>query len=274
MTDHYAVIGNPIAHSKSPRIHALFADQVGANLKYGRLWAPDDGFEPVVDAFFTGGGKGLNVTVPFKESAFRYADTLSPRAQAAGAVNTLRAEADGSRLGDNTDGIGLLRDLRNNHGIPVGGCNLLILGAGGAARGILPTLVDERPARVVIANRTVSRAEAIAEPYPLCSARSFDALAGERFDLIINTTAAGLQGEMPTLPQGLPGPGAAAYDLLYADGGTPFTAWAHSQGVAYTADGLGMLVEQAAESFYQWRGVFPETGPVIAALRANPEGQS
>lgn len=267
MTDCYAVIGNPIEHSKSPQIHARFAAEVGAAMRYERLWAPEAHFEAVAEAFFTGGGCGLNVTVPFKGAAYAFADTLSERARAAGAVNTLRAERDGSRCGDNTDGIGLLRDLRDNHGIPLAGRRLLLLGAGGAARGVLPALLAETPAEVVIANRTVERAEALAEDYAEARACSFEALAGKRFEVIINTTAAGLQGTMPPLPEELLTPNAAAYDLVYAEQDTPFMTWARASGAVQVCDGLGMLVEQAAESFYLWRGVYPSTAPVIADLR-------
>ncbi|ABM61830.1 shikimate dehydrogenase [Halorhodospira halophila] len=267
MSDHYAVVGNPIAHSKSPQIHTRFAAEVGADLHYHRLWAPEDHFAPVAEAFFAGGGHGLNVTVPFKGAAYTFADTLSDRARAAGAVNTLRAEPDGRHFGDNTDGIGLLRDLQTNHGIDLAGRRLLLLGAGGAARGVLHDLLGEDPRTVVIANRTVDRAEALAGNDHRIRACGFDVLAGERFEVVINTTAAGLQGEMPPLPDDLLAPGATAYDLVYADEDTPFMAWARARGAVTVCDGLGMLVEQAAESFYQWRGTYPQTAPVIEALR-------
>ena len=267
MSDHYAVVGNPIAHSKSPQLHARFAAEVGADLFYQRLWAPEEHFDAVAQAFFAGGGHGLNVTVPFKEAACAFADTLSERARTAGAVNTLRAEADGRRFGDNTDGIGLLRDLRDNHGVQLAGRRLLLLGAGGAARGVLSELLAEGPQTLVIANRTVSRAEALASADTRIRGCGFEALHGHTFDVVLNTTAAGLQGEMPPLPDDLLAPGAAAYDLVYADGDTPFMAWARARGAAVVCDGLGMLVEQAAESFYLWRGTYPQTAPVIEALR-------
>ncbi|MBK1725797.1 shikimate dehydrogenase [Halorhodospira neutriphila] len=264
----YAVIGNPVGHSRSPRIHALFAEQTGEPIAYTRLEAPEAGFAAVAEAFFAGGGSGLNVTVPFKEAACAWADTLSKRARAAAAVNTLRAEADGRRHGDNTDGAGLLRDLRDNLGVAVAGRRLLVIGAGGAARGILPTLLDEAPGEVLIANRTAERAERLAAERPGVRACGLEALAGQGgFDVLLNTTAAGLQGQMPALPGELLASGAAAYDLVYADADTPFMAWARRHGAALVADGLGMLVEQAAESFAVWRGVHPRTAPVIEALR-------
>ena len=267
MTDRYGVIGNPIEHSKSPQIHARFAAESQADMRYARLWAPEAHFDAVAAAFLAGGGHGMNVTVPFKEAAHAFADTCSERAQAAGAVNTLRAEPDGSCYGDNTDGIGLLRDLRRNHGVAVAGRRLLLLGAGGAARGVLPSLLAEGPSELVIANRTVARAEALAEGRGVTRACGLEDLAGERFEVVINTTAAGLQGEMPPLPEDVMGTDGAAYDLVYAERETPFMAWARSQGAAQVCDGLGMLVEQAAESFYLWRGVYPSTRPVIEALR-------
>ncbi len=267
MTDRYAVIGNPIEHSKSPQIHARFAAEVQADMRYARLWAPEAHFDAVAAAFLAGGGHGMNVTVPFKEAAYALADACSERARAAGAVNTLRAEPDGSRYGDNTDGIGLLRDLGRNHGITVAGRRLLLLGAGGAARGVLHSLLAEGPAQLVVANRTVARAETLAEGQAATRACGLEDLAGERFEVVINTTAAGLQGEMPPLPEGVIEAGGAAYDLVYAEQETPFMAWARSQGAAHACDGLGMLVEQAAESFYLWRGVYPSTQPVIDALR-------
>ncbi len=268
MTDRYAVIGNPVEHSKSPDIHGHFAAQVGADLCYRRLWAPEAHFEPVAEAFFLGGGHGMNVTVPFKEQAMAFADTLSERARAAGAVNTLRTGPEGARLGDNTDGIGLLRDLQENHGIALAERRILLLGAGGAAKGVLPALRGAGAAEIVVANRTRSRAEALVEGVPEALACGYEGLPQEVFDVIINTTAAGLQGGMPPLPEGLIGEGGAAYDLVYADRDTPFMAWARTQGAAKVCDGLGMLVEQAAESLYLWRGIHPDTAPVIAALRS------
>ena len=270
--DRYAVIGNPIAHSKSPQIHAAFARQTGQELSYEALLAPVDGFAQTVADFRAQGGRGLNVTVPFKLEAFALAERHTPRAQAAGAVNTLAFDADGV-LGDNTDGAGLVRDLSANLNFALAGRRILLLGAGGATRGVLLPLLDSRPARLTIANRTVAKAEALAA---LLAARAgdcvldacgFDALAGRRFDLVINATAASLADELPPLPPGLYAEGALAYDMMYARAPTRFMRAALADGAARVADGLGMLVEQAAESFTLWRGVRPDSAPVLAALR-------
>jgi shikimate dehydrogenase len=270
MTDRYAVVGNPIAHSKSPRIHALFAAQTGQDLRYEALLAPLDDFAGTVRRFRSEGGRGLNVTVPFKHEAFALADRRTPRAERAGAVNTLTLHADGSIDGDTTDGVGLLTDLTVNHGLDLAGRSLLVLGAGGAVRGVLEPLLAERPARLVIANRTVAKALELAGlfadlgPVEGCG---FDALPGRRFDLIVNGTAAGLSNEVPPLPDDVLIEGGACYDMVYADAPTAFVRWARERGAAHALDGLGMLVEQAAESFRIWRGVRPDTRPVIAALR-------
>lgn len=275
--DRYAVIGNPIAHSKSPQIHAAFAAQTGQRMQYEALLAPLDGFRETVGAFRRDGGRGMNVTVPFKLEAHALADALSPRAEAAGAVNTLRFDAEGV-LGDNTDGAGLVRDLVHNLSQPVGGARVLLLGAGGAARGAVLPLLEERPASLVIANRTVSRAVELATRFaPRAStcalnACGFSDLAGQQFDLVINATAASLADQAPDLPAGLYAAQALAYDMMYGRGDTAFLAAARSAGAARLADGLGMLVEQAAESFLLWRGVRPLTAPVLAALRAQIEG--
>lgn len=271
--DQYAVIGNPIAHSKSPQIHAAFAAQTGQRMQYGALLAPLDGFRATVAEFRSNGGRGLNVTVPFKLEAHALADALSQRAEAAGAVNTLRFDAEGI-YGDNTDGAGLIRDLVHNLGQPVGGARVLLLGAGGAARGALLPLLDEHPASLLIANRTVARAEelvarfgarAVATDFGCCG---FAELSGRRFDLVINATAASLSDQAPPLPKDIYAPQALAYDMMYGCGDTPFLAAARKEGAARLADGLGMLVEQAAESFLLWRGVRPATAPVLEALRA------
>jgi len=270
--DRYAVVGHPVAHSRSPWIHARFAAQTGERLRYEAIEAPPGGFAETVAAFLDAGGRGLNVTVPFKGEACALAATLSPRARRAGAVNTLRVEADGSLLGDNTDGVGLLRDLRRNHRLAVAGARLLLLGAGGAARGILAPLLAERPACLLIANRSAARAAALAEAFadlgPV-AACGLEEIPPRPWDLVINATAASLHGAVPALPEGLVGPGTCCYDLVYAAGGeTPFCAWAAAAGAARALDGLGMLVEQAAESFALWRGVRPSAAPVIAELRA------
>ena len=274
--DRYAVIGNPIAHSKSPQIHAAFARQTGQALSYEALLAPVDGFAQTVADFRAQGGRGLNVTVPFKLEAFALAERHTPRAQAAGAVNTLAFDADGI-LGDNTDGAGLVRDLTANLDFALAGRRILLLGAGGATRGVLLPLLDSRPARLTIANRTVAKAEALSTLFAaragdcVLDACGFDALAGRRFDLVINATAASLADELPPLPPGLYAEGALAYDMMYGRDPTRFMRAALADGAARAEDGLGMLVEQAAESFALWRGVRPDSGPVLAALRRQIE---
>ena len=274
--DRYAVIGNPIAHSKSPQIHAAFARQTGQELSYEALLAPVDGFAQTVADFRAHGGRGLNVTVPFKLEAFALAERHTARAQAAGAVNTLAFGADGV-LGDNTDGAGLVRDLTANLDFALAGRRILLLGAGGATRGVLLPLLDSRPARLTIANRTVGKAEALAALFAVragdtaLDACGFDALAGRCFDLVINATAASLADELPPLPPGLYAEGALAYDMMYARAPTRFMRAALADGAARVADGLGMLVEQAAESVTLWRGVRPDSAPVLAELRRQIE---
>ena len=264
MTDRYAVFGHPIAHSKSPQIHTAFARQTGQDIRYEAILAPLDGFAASVAAFIAAGGRGANVTVPFKEEALRLASRLSPRAQRAGAVNTLSFDADGI-LGDNTDGAGLVADLSRNLRCTIAGKRILLLGAGGAARGVIEPLLDQQPAALVIANRTVSRAEELAELFGRgVRACGFD-VADTPFDLVINATAASLAGDLPPLSPRVFAPDTLAYDMMYGRD-TPFLDFARTHG-ARTADGLGMLVEQAAEAFYLWRRVRPDTAPVIAALR-------
>jgi shikimate dehydrogenase len=269
MTDRYAVIGNPIEHSRSPQIHAAFAEQTGEDIRYERILGDLKGFENDVAAFLASGGRGLNVTVPFKERAFALANSLSERAAAAGAVNTLIAVDDGV-LGDNTDGVGLVRDLACNHRFDLRGARVLLLGAGGAVRGVLFPLLDERPGRLVIANRTPAKARALAEAVAEGAVLGcgLDELAGQRFDLIINGTAAGLEAKVPAIPDDCLAQGGWTYDMLYGPAPTAFVAWGRDHGAARALDGLGMLVEQAAESFRLWRGVQPDTGPVIESLRA------
>lgn len=269
-TDRYAVMGNPIAHSKSPQIHTAFARETGQDLSYEAILVPLDGFQTALGQFQADGGRGLNVTVPFKLEAWTLVDERSPRAEVAQAVNTIVLRGDGSRYGDNTDGVGLVRDLRQNLAVEIRGRNLLLLGAGGAARGVLGPLLAETPERLTIANRTASKAVDLATTFAglgRVEGQGFDALAGHRFDLVINATAASLHGEVPPLPPGVLAPGACCYDLMYAREPTAFLRWAEAQGAARLADGLGMLVEQAAEAFYLWRAVRPSTAPVIAALR-------
>jgi shikimate dehydrogenase len=263
MRDRYAVVGNPVAHSKSPEIHAQFARATGQNLEYGRIEAPLEGFERAVDAFRAQGGKGLNVTLPFKDAAYRYCGRASDRARQAGAVNTLVFAGD-AISGDTTDGAGLVRDLAVNLGVGLGGKAVLLMGAGGAARGVVGSLLEAGAARVVVANRTVARAHALATRFNV-EGCGYDELEGERFDLVVNATSAGLVDAAPALPRTVLGTRTLAYEMVYGRD-TPFLAQARSAG-ARVADGLGMLVEQAAESFLLWRGVRPDTGPVLERLR-------
>jgi shikimate dehydrogenase len=265
--DQYAVMGNPIAHSKSPRIHALFAQQTGQRIQYTAIQVDPGGFKQAVGNFQANGGKGLNVTVPFKRDAFLLVDERAPRAELAGAVNTILFLPNGRLRGDNTDGVGLLRDIRDNQRFAIKGKRVLILGAGGAVRGVLGPLLDEQPREVVVANRTVERAVEL-ESFRGVRGCGFDALIGKQFDLVINGTSASLQGELPPLPDDLLAPGALCYDMMYGAQPTVFMRWARDRGAAQVLDGLGMLVEQAAESFFLWRGVRPATAPVIAELRA------
>jgi shikimate dehydrogenase len=267
MPDQYAVIGNPVSHSKSPQIHAEFAHQTGQDLVYERLLAPPDAFLAVANAFSTRGGRGLNVTLPFKEEAHRFATRLSERARAARAVNTLKFEG-GAIFGDNTDGAGLVNDLARNCGCAVAGARVLLLGAGGAARGVIKPLFEQEPAQLVLANRTLGKAQLLAQSFDGgLEASTYAALAGGQFDLVVNATSASLAGALPPLPPGVFAHGALAYDMMYGVGETPFLAFARAEGAAALADGLGMLVEQAAESFFIWRGVRPDTAPVLKLLR-------
>lgn len=268
--DHYAVMGNPIQHSKSPAIHARFAQQTAQPLHYDAILVALDGFSAAVEQFQGEGGKGLNITVPFKQEAWQLADTLSERARHAGAVNTLVFLEDGTRHGDNTDGVGLVRDLTRNHQMPLRDQQILILGAGGAVRGVIAPLMEQQPASLTIANRTASRAQELATHFADLGAIGgcgFEALQGRQFDLIINGTSASLQGEVPPLPPQVLKPGGSCYDMMYASKPTAFVEWGMDHGAGQSVDGLGMLVEQAAESFFLWRQVRPETGPVIDALR-------
>lgn len=267
-TNRYAVIGHPIEHSRSPEIHHQFARQCGHNIHYTRLAAPVDGFVTVADDFFAHGGKGLNVTLPFKQEAATRADQLTERAKQAGAVNTLMTTPNGL-LGDNTDGAGLSGDLEKNCQTDIAGKRLLILGAGGAVRGVVPALLAKGPARIVIANRTLAKAQDIAHachdlgPVSACP---LDELPDDA-DIVINAISAGLGGTMPTLDSRLLSRATLAYDMLYGHQATPFMVWARQHHVETVSDGLGMLVEQAAASFHLWRGVRPDTAPVITFLR-------
>jgi shikimate dehydrogenase len=269
MTDLYAVIGNPIAQSKSPQIHAAFARQLGEDLRYEAILAPLGGFRDAVDAFCAQGGRGLNVTVPFKLDAFAFASRRTERAEEAGAVNTLKFEG-ATILGDNTDGAGLIADIRDRLGVILEGNRVLLLGAGGAARGVLLPLLREHPASLTIANRTVEKAITLVrrfQPFGLVDGGDYGRLVGRQFDVVINATSASLHGEVPPVPAGVFAPVALAYDMAYGSGPTPFLTFARDQGAGRLADGLGMLVAQAAESFFLWRGVRPNVDPVIAMLR-------
>ncbi|REC93522.1 shikimate dehydrogenase [Kushneria indalinina] len=265
----YAVFGNPIAHSKSPQIHAAFAEQLEEDVRYEARLAPVDDLEGHWRTFLTEGGLGANVTVPFKQEAAALADRLSERARLAGAVNTLIVTEDNTVVGDNTDGAGLLLDLERL-GAPLAGARILVLGAGGAVRGVIEPLLETGPAELVIANRTVEKATALTE---LFNARGrvrgcgFEEIDGT-FDLVINATSASLAGALPPLPEPLFNEDALAYDMMYGAAPTVFLEWAQTFGVR-CVDGLGMLVGQAAESWYQWRGTRPDTAPVLEALRAD-----
>lgn len=268
--DRYAVFGNPVKHSKSPQIHAAFAAQTGQKLQYRSHCVAAGEFPAAAARFFEQGGRGLNITVPFKLDAFEFADTCSGRARRAGAVNTLARRDDGSIFGDNTDGIGLVRDLGDNLQWEVTGRRVLILGAGGAVRGILEPLLELRPDLLVVANRTVPRAQTLAHEFADLGdirACSMEGLSGNQYDLVINATSAGLHGEQPPLPDHLLSDHGCCYDLVYGAGPTPFMRWAARHAAWAVADGLGMLVEQAAEAFFIWRGVRPRTRPVIEELR-------
>ncbi|WP_034300791.1 shikimate dehydrogenase [Herbaspirillum sp. RV1423] len=265
--DSYVVIGNPIAHSKSPEIHVQFARQTGQSMSYERLLAPLQGFKAVVKVFIANGGKGANVTVPFKLEAHALADRLTERARLAGAVNTLKFEG-GLILGDNTDGAGLVADIVQNAGVPLAGKRVLLLGAGGAARGALLPLLEQQPAALIIANRNHARAQELAAQFARfgkLEAVEYADLSGT-FDVIINATSASLEGDMPPLPASVFSGSTLAYDMMYGKQPTVFMEFARRHG-AVARDGLGMLVEQAAEAFFLWRGVRPETADVFAALR-------
>jgi shikimate dehydrogenase len=268
--DHYCVFGNPIAHSKSPDIHAAFAAQTGQRLTYEKRLAPVDGFAAAVQAFIAEGGKGANVTLPFKLDAYRLANALTVRAQAAGAVNTLLFDEHGI-TGDNTDGAGLVADITVNAGVPIAGKRVLLLGAGGAARGAVLPILEHRPAALVIANRTVATAQQLVQQFAalggagIVSACGFAEIEGG-FDIVVNATSASLQADLPPVPPSVFHPGTLALDMMYGKEPTVFMRFAADHG-ATARDGLGMLVEQAAEAFYGWRGVRPDTAPVLANLR-------
>lgn len=268
--DDYAVFGNPIEHSKSPAIHTAFAVATGENIRYRKQLVDSDGFSSAADTFFAAGGKGLNITVPFKQDAYAYAARLTARARCAGAVNTLSMQDDGTVLGDNTDGVGMVRDIIDNLGWQIKGKKVLVLGAGGAVRGVLGPLLDLLPQHVVIANRSIDKALQLSKGFAergYLLGCGFDMLPGQQFDLVINGTSASLSGDLPPLPSDLLTEKANCYDMMYGAEPTVFLQWGQQHGARAVADGLGMLVEQAAEAFYLWRGVRPETQSVIADLR-------
>jgi shikimate dehydrogenase len=270
--DRYAVFGNPIKQSKSPAIHAMFAEQCSQAILYRAVKVELDGFVRAATHFFNEGGCGLNVTVPFKQEAFAFAHQLSARASRAGAVNMLTRTADGSIHGENTDGVGLIRDLIANLGWTIQGSRVMLVGAGGAARGVLEPLLRERPQELLIVNRTGARATQLAAEFadlgPL-EGGAFDVIGARQFDLVINATSAGLSGAVPELPGTLLTERSCCYDMVYGAEPTPFMRWSAHHAAWAVADGLGMLVEQAAESFYIWRNRRPVTGPVINQLRAS-----
>jgi shikimate dehydrogenase len=267
--DQYAVVGHPVAHSLSPFIHSLFARQTEQSLTYRLMDVAPETFTERVREFFATGGRGVNVTLPHKTRAMALADELTERARLAGAVNTLAARRDGSLLGDNTDGAGLVQDLSVNLRWPVQDRSILLIGAGGAARGVIAPLLALAPRRIVIANRTAERAVALAGVFAGLGALEgcgFGELGEQRFELIINATSASLTGELPAVPAAAFGADTLCYDMAYGRGDTPFTRWARELGCRDAVPGWGMLVEQAAESFRLWRGVRPLTAPVLAAL--------
>ena len=272
MTDRYAVIGNPIAQSKSPWIHSAFAQVTGQDIDYGKLLSPLGEFAATVDAFLASGGRGMNVTAPFKLDAFAYATDLAPSAQMAGAVNAMKFEGD-KVYAENFDGVGLVRDVVHNLGCPLQGRRVLILGAGGATRGALLPLLAEQPAELLIVNRTVAKAQelaALAQQHQTgqvpVQGLGYDAVQGA-FDVVLNASSSSLSGEMPPVSASVFAPDCLAYDLTYGKGLTPFLRLAQQAGVTHLADGVGMLAEQAAEAFAWWRGVRPDTSSVISQLK-------
>lgn len=272
MTDRYAIIGNPIAQAKSPALQTAFAKQCNQDLEYGAILGELDGFVAAVREFQKSGGLGMNITMPFKLEAFELADELTPRAKAAGAVNMFTLRADGTILGDNTDGCGIVRDITHNLGRSMTGKRVLLLGAGGAVRGAILPILAEKPAEIFIANRTASKAVELAETFKADAGETklagggFADISG-RFDIIINGSASSMTGDVPPLPAGVWDADSLAYDMAYKKEPTAFVLAARAGGAGLAADGLGMVVEQGAECFYLWRGVRPDTAPVIAALR-------
>ena len=266
----YAVVGNPVKHSKSPRIHSLFARQTGLLLEYTAIQLERETFESEVKNFFADGGAGLNVTVPFKEKAFLLADSCSQRASLAQAVNTLHVDKGGALIGDNTDGVGLVRDIKENHQFEIRQRRILLLGAGGAVRGALSALVAEDPTEITIANRTPGKALQLKtefEHLANLTALGFEELDATAFDLVINGTSLSLEGKLPPISEAVISSACCCYDMMYGDDDTVFVSWARDHGAMLALDGLGMLVEQAAESFAIWHGLRPQTQSVILQLR-------
>jgi len=268
MTDRYALFGNPAKHSKSPQVHAAYARETGQDMTYEIIEPPLDGFAAAVSAFRASGGRGGNVTMPFKLEAFAIATDLSERARLAGAVNTLKFDGDKIRA-DNFDGVGLVNDTQNNYGFPIAGRRVLLLGAGGAVQGALLPILEQRPARLVVANRTVAKAKALGETFGRFGnlvTGGYPDLGGEAFDIVFNATSCSMRGELPPVTRAAFAPGCLAYDFVYGKGMTPFLTLARDAGARRLADGVGMLVEQAAEGFEWWRGVRPRTQEVIRML--------
>jgi len=273
--DQYAVFGHPINHSKSPRIHGLFAEQTQQQLNYTAEDVPAESFESAISHFFEQGGKGINCTVPLKELAWQRVDKRSERAQFSKAVNTVVLQQNGSLLGDNTDGIGLVTDLTINHDISIHNKRILILGAGGASRGIIGPIMEQSPAHLVIANRTVDKSITLSNEFsPLGNIKGccYGEIKNSEFDLIINATSASLTGDLPPLSDTLLAAQGHCYDLAYSNDPTAFVKWGLNHQAAKSLDGLGMLVEQAAEAFYIWRNIRPETEEIIALLNAERNG--
>jgi shikimate dehydrogenase len=268
MTDRYALIGRPLGHTKSPQIHAEFARATGQDLTYEAIEAPADGFAATVDRFRNEGGRGINVTLPFKVEAFSYATDMTERARRAGAVNCMKF--DGARaVAENFDGLGLVNDIRINLGCPLQGRRVLLLGAGGAARGALLPFLEQGPEALFVANRTVAKAEALGVEFATFDnivTSGYPGVRDARFDVVVNATSASLRGELPPVPATAFAAGCLAYDLVYGKGLTPFLRLARESGADRVADGIGMLVEQAAEAFFWWRGVRPETRAMIDRL--------
>jgi shikimate dehydrogenase len=268
---YFCVVGSPINHSKSPQIHAAFGRQCDVPLRYERVEIKAGSFQQALAEFVVAGGRGMNVTVPLKEEACLSASTLRSRAQATGAANMITVDADGTTVGDNSDGAGLIRDLLGNHRQQLINTRVLLIGAGGAARGVIPSLLAEQVAELVVVNRTALKARTLADQFSRLGsirASDYDSLSGEPYDLVVNATSLSLSGQIPPLPRAVIGADTCCYDMMYTqDGKTPFLEWCRSTGARQAYDGLGMLVEQAANAFSLWHGVEPDTAAVIKMLR-------